>query len=125
LSIATTSTGTWPVARFEGRGEELFGIGAEKASGHRPVEDQGRRDPALFEPGDEGRGFPMAMGRLGDRTLGRRAAAIAPGHVGGGRGLVDEREALGSHEALPGAPAAALRGDIRPVLLSRFQRSFF
>ena len=41
----------------------------------------------------------MAVRHGGDQALGRRAAAIAPGHVGGRAGLVEEDEACRVHEA--------------------------
>jgi len=49
----------------------------------------------------------------------------APGHVGRSCGLVDEHKVFGIHEALPGTPATAFRGDVRSVLFRRSQRLFF
>jgi hypothetical protein len=52
-----------------------------------------------------------------DQALAARAAAVAPRHVGGGPGLIDEDEPRRVHEALPAAPARALAGDVETVLL--------
>jgi hypothetical protein len=91
----------------------------KRAAGHRSVEDQRRDDATLPEPGNEGRSPPVAVGYRGDQALADRPAAVAPGHVGGGAGLVDEDKPRRVHEALPDAPQPALAGDVGTVLLGR------
>jgi hypothetical protein len=59
-----------------------------------------------------------------DQARAERAAAVAPGQVGGGAGLVEEDEARRVHEALPDAPPPALAGDVGAVLLGRDQALF-
>ena len=61
----------------------------------------------------------MAMRHGRDQALAERAAAVTPGHVGRGAGLVEEDEPRRVHEALPDAPPPARAGDIGAVLLGR------
>src|SRR3712207_1289379 len=53
-----------------------------------------------------------------DQALALWTPAGAPDHVGGRAGLVQEHEAVRIHVALPDAPAAAVPGDIGPVVLA-------
>jgi hypothetical protein len=112
------------VAGLERRREELLDIGAEGDPGHRTVEDQRGNDPRLPEAGDQRRRAPVAVRHGGDQAFGRGTPAVAPRHVGGGAGLVEEHEPLGVHVALPDLPAPAPACDIGPVLLGRSQRLF-
>jgi hypothetical protein len=59
----------------------------------------------------------MAVRHGGDQARAERAAAVAPGHVGGGAGLVEKDEARRVHEALPDAPQPAFAGDVGALLL--------
>ena len=112
------------VARCERGRQELLDIGAERGAGHRAIQHQRCDDAGLPQAGDEGRGMPMAMRHGIDQALAPKAPAVAPRHVGGGAGLVEEHEARGVHVALPDTPAPALARDIGPVLLGRSQRLF-
>src|SRR5918999_824121 len=84
------------------------GSGAERGAVDRAIEHHGGENPRLPEAGDQGRGAPMAMRPGRAQTPIRRAATIAPRHVGGGAVLVEKDEPPGVHEALPAAPPPAL-----------------
>jgi hypothetical protein len=56
----------------------------------------------------------VPLGHGGHQALAQQAAAVAPRHVGGGRGLVEKDEPLRVHEALPAAPAPVPGGDVGP-----------
>ena len=113
------------VAGIERRRQELLDVGPEGRAGHRAVEHERCNDAALPEPGDQGRGLPMPVGDGGDQALAGLAPAVAPRHVGGRAGLVEEDEPRRVHEALPDPPAAALLGNVGPILLGGSQGLFY
>ena len=57
------------VARLEGRGEELFDIGAEAFAVDGAVEQAGRIDPVIAQGGKKRRGLPAAMRNLVDQAF--------------------------------------------------------
>ena len=59
----------------------------------------------------------MAERGLGQQALAARRAAVEPGHLGAGAGLVEEDKLVGIDEGLCRPPDPAPRGDIRTVLL--------
>jgi hypothetical protein len=58
-------------------------------------------------------------------VLAARCAAVEPGHLCAGAGLVDENELVGIDEGLRRAPNATPGGDIGAVLLSAARSVFF
>jgi len=60
----------------------------------------------------------------GAKPLAFWAPSAKRGHVGLDPGFVDEHETFGVEAALPGLPAFAAAGDIRPALLNGEQRFF-
>ena len=107
------------VARLEGRGEELFDIGAEAFAVDGAVEQAGRIDPVIAQGGKKRRGLPAAMRNLVDEALSFRRPAAQPGHVGFRPGLVDEHQSLGIDAALIGSPSRAMAAYVRTILLAR------
>src|SRR5450432_1599731 len=107
------------VARLEGRGEELFDIGAEAFAVDGAVEQAGRIDPVIAQGGKKRRGLPAAMRNLVDEAFSFRRPAAQPGHVGFRPGLVDEHQSLGIDAALIGSPSRAMAAYVRTILLAR------
>ena len=81
------------VARAERGHQELLGPGEEAFPIDGTVDHAGRIDPIVAQGSDEGHRAPPAMRHLGVETLTAETAAMGPGHVGLGPGLVDEDEA--------------------------------
>jgi len=86
-------------------------------AGHRAIEHHRRGQAAAPQRSDEGSGLPVTERGLGQETPAAQRAAVQPGHLGAGAGLVDEDELVGIDEGLRRAPDPAPRGDIRAVLL--------
>jgi hypothetical protein len=70
--------------------ERLFDIGEKGLAVHRAVEDHGRSDSVVTQPGGEGGGFPMAMGHGGAASLTPGRTTVKARRLGVGDGLVDE-----------------------------------
>ena len=71
--------------------------------------------------GESGR-FVMALGHEEPAVLAARGAAVATGHVGGGRRRVEEDELVGVEVRLSREPRLTRRLHIGPLLLSCVQR---
>ena len=112
------------VAGPEGGRQNLLDVVAEDDAGQRAVEDVGGRDAVQAEPGDQGRGFPVAVGHRVDQALAPRAAAVGARQRRGRRRLVEEDQALGIERRLPDDGAVARLGDVRPPLLGGVQAFF-
>ena len=80
--------------------------------------------PLAVQAGNEGRGFPVAVGCVVDQALAPLTPAVEAGHVGGGTCLVQEDEALAVHVALTDPPALTLARHVRTVLLGCPQALF-
>jgi hypothetical protein len=77
---------TWPQLG----NERLFDIGEKGVTVHRTVEDHGRSDAVVTQPGAEGGGFPMAVGHGGAASLAPGHTTIEARHLGVRGGLVDD-----------------------------------
>jgi hypothetical protein len=104
--------------------QHLLDIGKEGLAGHRAVEHHRRAEPIASQGGDKGGGLPVAERRLGEEPPAARGAAVEPGHLGAGAGLVDEDELVGIDKRPRRLPDAPPRRDIRTVLLARPERLF-
>jgi len=93
-------------------------------AGHRSVAHHRRTKPLTPQRGDEGGGLPVAEWRLGEEPPAARGAAIEPGHLGAGAGLVDKDELVGIDIGPRRLPDPAPRRDIRAVLFARAERLF-
>src|SRR5215217_7620965 len=113
-----------PVARLQRRCQHLLDVGAERRTGHRPIEHKRRDDAARPQARHDGRGLPMTRRHRIDQALASWTPAGEAGHRCGGGGLVDEDEALRIHVTLPHPPAAAVPGHVGPILLGRSQALF-
>ncbi|GMA76007.1 hypothetical protein GCM10025880_24240 [Methylorubrum aminovorans] len=58
-------------------------------------------------------------------ALAARGAAVAAGHVGGSRRLIEENELVGVKVGLSRELRLTLRLHVGPLLLSRVQRPFY
>ena len=95
------------VARLERRRQGLLDIGKKALAVDGAVEDAGRGDPVVAQRGQEGGGLPVAVRHGSPRPAAAPlAAAVAPGHVGLGPGLVDEDQAFGLNAGCPCRQAA-------------------
>ena len=104
--------------------EDPLDVGLEGVAVDRAVEDEGRHDPVLPQPGHEGGRLPVAVRDAGAQALASRRPPVASGHVGGGPGLVDEHQALGVEVELVLEPGLAPLQDVRAVLLGGVRRLF-
>src|SRR3954453_1072726 len=112
------------VARLQRRREHLLDVGAERRTGHGPIEHKRCDDPARAQARYDGRGLPVPKRRCIDQALAPWAPAVEAGHRCGRGGLVDEDEALTIHVMLPHPPAAPVPGHVGPILLGRSQALF-
>jgi hypothetical protein len=108
----------------QNRREELPHVGEEGLAGHGTVQNQWRDEAGAAQARDEGGGAPVAVRRGIDQALASWAPAVAPDHVRGRAGFIQEHEAPGVHVALPDPPVAAILGDVSSVLLGRPQLLF-
>ncbi len=97
--------------------EDACDVGLERLAVDRAVEDEGRDEPARAQPGNKGRGLPVSMRYADPQALPARGSSVAPGHVGGSPGLVDEHEAPRVEVELILEPGFAPLQDVRAVLL--------
>lgn len=104
------------IAGAERRCQKLLDIGPEAVAIDRAVDDQRRVDPVMAQCGDEGGGFPVAMGDMRLQPLATPAAAMAARHIGLRPGLIDEDEAGRVKPRLFGQPLGPSLGDIRAGL---------
>jgi len=93
----------WP----ERRDQHLLDISGEGLGVDRTVEHPGRLDAVMAERRDEGHGFPVAMGNLGDQPLPARRPSPQRLHIGFRPGLIDEDETLGINLVLTACPLDA------------------
>jgi hypothetical protein len=112
------------VAVLESWSKDLFDVGQEALTIHRPIQQQGRRDAIVAQRHNEGRRFPMAMRYLTDEPFTARSATVATGHVCGCTGFIDEHELSRIKPRLHLAPGPTRRRDVRPVLFGRVQAFF-
>src|SRR5437660_2482697 len=99
-------------------------LSEEGLAGHRAVEHHRRVEAAAPQRGHEGGGLPVTKRCLGQQAPVARGAAVEPGHLGAGAGLVDENQLIGIDEGLRRPPDPAPRRDVRTVLLSGAERLF-
>ena len=112
------------VAWIQGRRQELLDIGQEDLAVDRAVEHQ-RRDHAVApQAGQEGGGLPVAMRDGAEQPFTPPAAPVAPRHVGGGPGFIEEDQLGRIEPRLSPAPLRARRGYIGAFLLGGV-RGFF
>ena len=105
------------VAGSEFRHQDTGDVGEERIGVHRSVEHPGRDHAGAAQAGDEGRGLPMPEGDAGAQALTPPAATMAPCHVGGGPGLVDEDQLVGVEIELAVEPLLAALQDVGTILL--------
>ena len=112
------------VAGLKGGHENLLGPGHEEFAVHRAIDGAGRYEAGRGEGGDQGDDLPMAMRRLVHQALALRRPAMAPDHVGGQPGFIDEHQLGPIHARLGGDVGLAGFGDIGPILLGCVQGFF-
>src|SRR3546814_3686072 len=94
----------------------LANIGQEAFAVDRTIEDARRGEPIAAQGAQEGHGAPVTVRGEAAHPLASRPPAAQWGHVGLDPGLVDEHETAGIETTLPGLPAPALAGHVRPGL---------
>lgn len=112
------------VARRQGGNEGLFDPGGEGGAVDRAVQHEGRHDPVVAQPGQEGERLPMAVWHLGEIGLTTRTPTARAGHVGLHPGFIDEDQTLGVDLMLMGFPAGPEPSQFRPILFLG-QQCFF
>jgi hypothetical protein len=102
-------------------------LGEKGLAVHRAVEDHGRSDAVVTQPGSKGGGFPMAMWYGGTASLAPGRTTIKTRHLGVRGGLVDEDDPRRIEVELPFKPrltrrvhrVAALFGGVRRLFFAR------
>ena len=112
------------VARPQLGNERLFDIGEKGLAVHRAVEDHGRSDAVVTQPGSEGGGFPMAMGHGGAASLASGCTTVKARHLGVRGGLVDEDDPRRIEVELPFKPPLARRVHRAAALFGGVRRLF-
>src|SRR3954453_15034478 len=112
------------IARPKLRHEDLLDIGLERRAVDRPIEHEGGHKAARAQPGHKGGCLPAPVRDTDPKASSPRSPPVAPGHVGGSPGLVDEHQPLGIKVELALEPGRASLADIRPVLLGRVRGLF-
>jgi hypothetical protein len=106
------------LVRPERGNEHFLDVGAEAFAVDRTVDEPRRLDAVVAKRGDEGHGFPMAVGNFGDEPLAAPRPASQRLHVGLRPRLVDEHQTLGVDPALTLCPLGAPPQDVRPIALA-------
>jgi hypothetical protein len=75
----------------------------------------------MAKRGQEGHGFPVAMGNLGHEPFSARRPSPERRHIGLGPGLIDEHQALGIDPALPVRPLGAPARDVGSIAFAAEQ----
>ena len=106
------------VAGRQGGAQTLPQIFEEDRSGHRAIDDEGRGDAVLAQPGEKGENLPVSPRHSADQASAAFGAPAQPRHVGGGAGFIEEDQPGRVEIGLRGNPGGARRGDVRPLLLA-------
>ena len=88
-------------------------MGLKELAMDRALECEGGGDGGPGQAGEEGRGLPLAVGRIAVEALALRAPAPQGRHVGLHPGLVDEDQPVRIDPGLERAPALASPYNIR------------
>jgi hypothetical protein len=105
------------VAWRQGGQQALPDVFDKDRAGHRAIDDKGRGDRVVAQPGDEGHCLPMAPRHAADDPVAARRTAAQPGHIGGSAGFVDEDQPGRIESGLIRFPGDTRFGDVRPLLL--------
>ena len=106
------------IARLKGGREELFDVGEEGFSVHRPLDDEGSNHFVVTQTCDEGNSLPMPTRSVVDQSIAAWAASPGSHHAGGNGGLIKKHQSRGIQQALLAEPAPARAGYISSVLLA-------
>ena len=98
--------------------QHLLDIDLEGDTVDRAAEHEGGDHAAHGEPGDEGRGLPVAVRPAHAQALAARRAAVSTRHVGLGPGLVDEDQLRRIEPGLAVAPGLAPGQHVGAILLA-------
>ena len=113
--LPSANVGGYRAKRLERVDQRFLDVGSKAFAVDRTVDEPRRLDAIVAKRGDEGHGFPMAVGNFGDEPLAARRPAAQRLHVGLRPGLVDEYQTLGVDPALALRPLGASPGDVRPI----------
>jgi len=106
------------VARRQGGDQAPPQVFEEDRPGHRAIDDEGRGDAVLAQPGQEGENLPVPPGHSADEASAAFGAPAQPRHVGRGPGFIEEDQSGRVEIGLCRNPGGARRGDVRPLLLA-------
>ena len=112
------------ISRRERRRQNLLDISEKAFAIDRPVEDARRGDLIAAQGREESRGFPVAVGSLGDEREAAFYPAVGARHIGLGPGFVDKNETPWIKLRLNFLPARAMARDVGPILLGGIERFF-
>ena len=91
----------------------------------RALHTQRRDESRRSHCSQKGGRLPASVGNSRDQSRASPAAAIGPGQIGLGPGLIEEDDYVGVYRQLLGSPAAAGLRNVFARLLDREQRLFF
>ncbi len=112
------------IAGRQCRRQHLLDIGHEGGAVHGAVEHHGCGHALQPERADEGGGLPVPVRDRGAASGAAWRAAIGPGHLGRGTGLIDEDQPLRIEIGLVLEPGLPPTRNVRPLLLAGV-RGFF
>ena len=105
------------VAGPQRRHQYLFDVGQETGGVDGPIKHGGCRQPVGPQGEDHRVSFPMSAGRVIVQPHAAGTPAIAAEQIGGDPTLVEKDVLPHIAKRQPGAPAAAVSGDVGPSLL--------
>ena len=94
----------------------MVDVGAKALRVDRTIEDRRGRDAVRPQTGHDRVGLPMTARSVIREARAARTAAVAPQQIGGDATLIDKDVPPDVAQRQPGAPAAALSGDVGPPL---------
>ena len=97
----------------------------EDDSVHRLIDDQGRGDRVVAQPGDEGCRFPMAVRRVIDETLAFLAASARSRHLRICASFINKYKSVRIKRRLRPFPFLARLRHVFSMLLAGVQRFFY
>jgi hypothetical protein len=112
------------VARTQGRHEDLLDVGEKAAVVDGPIKHCRCGEALRPQRGDNGMGFPVAVGGVIVQATTTQTASVPPEQVRCDAAFIHEHPLTHIAQRQPAAPVAAFSGDVRPSLFVGVDRFF-